>query len=87
VVALNRAVAIAKTEGPGAALALLHDLVAEPALRGTHRVWAVRADLYRRLGEYGQALDEYDRALELVDNTVERSHLRDMRRTYLTAAS
>jgi len=50
VVALNRAVAVAMAAGPAAALPLLDKLAADPALRDSHRVWAVRADLHHRAG-------------------------------------
>jgi RNA polymerase sigma-70 factor (ECF subfamily) len=75
VVALNRAVAVAMASGPAAALPLLDDLACEPALARSHRVWAVRADLHRRLGHTAAALDDYQRALELVRNDVERRYL------------
>ena len=75
VVALNRAVAVAMASGPAAALPLLDDLACDPALARSHRVWAVRADLHRRLGHTAAALDDYQRALELVRNDVERRYL------------
>ncbi len=57
-VALNRAVALAETEGPAAALEIV-DALAE-RLERYHLLHAVRADLLRRLGRD----DEADRALE-----------------------
>src|SRR5262249_4012535 len=80
VVALNRAVAVARADGPGAGLPLLTRLVGDPALYGSHRVWAVRADLYRRVGDTDAALADYDRALQLVSNQAERRYLADARR-------
>jgi len=80
VVALNRAVAVAMAAGPAAALPLLDRLAADPALRGSHRVWAVRADLHHRAGDAAAAIDDYDRALELVGNQAERRYLADARR-------
>jgi len=68
-------------DGPDRALPLLDALVAEPALARTHRVWSVRADLLRRLGEDRRAAADYDRALALVDNDVERRYLTDARST------
>jgi predicted RNA polymerase sigma factor len=44
-----------------------------------HRVWSVRADLLRRLGERGRAAEDYDRALAVVDNDIERRYLADAR--------
>jgi RNA polymerase sigma-70 factor, ECF subfamily len=77
VVALNRAVAVAMASGPAAALPLLEGLASDPALARSHRIWAVRADLHRRLGHTLAALDDYQRALELVRNDVERRYLTD----------
>ena len=79
-VALNRAVAVAMKDGPAAAMPLLDDLVGDQALRGSHRVWSVRADLHRRLGDTAAALADYDRALGLVGNDVERRYLADASR-------
>jgi RNA polymerase sigma factor (sigma-70 family) len=80
VVALNRAVAVAMADGPAAGLPLLNRLVEDRALRGSHRVWAVRADLHRRAGDTAAALADYDRALGLVGNQAERRYLTDARR-------
>jgi RNA polymerase sigma factor (sigma-70 family) len=80
VVALNRAVAVAMADGPAAGLPLLNRLVEDPALRGSHRVWAVRADLYHRVGANLAALADYDRALGLVSNQAERRYLAGARR-------
>jgi RNA polymerase sigma-70 factor, ECF subfamily len=79
VAALNRAVAVALASGPRPALPLLDELVADPALARSHRVWAVRADLRRRAGDQPGAVADYDRALALVDNEVERRYLTRMR--------
>jgi RNA polymerase sigma factor (sigma-70 family) len=79
VVALNRAVAVAMAHGAARALPLVDGLVREPALARTHRAFAVRADLLGRLGRAEEAAADYDRALDLVDNDVERRHLRRMR--------
>jgi RNA polymerase sigma-70 factor (ECF subfamily) len=79
VVALNRAVAVAMADGPRAALPLLDLLAGDPALQGSHRVWAVRADLHRRAGHRAAALADYDRALDLVTNAAERRYLQEAR--------
>jgi RNA polymerase sigma-70 factor, ECF subfamily len=75
VVSLNRAVAVAMRDGPAAGIALLDPLTREPVLAGSHRVWAVRADLHRRAGDHTRAADDYDRALHLVTNDAERRYL------------
>ncbi len=62
-------------DGPAAGIAALDSLVSDPALRTSHRVWAVRADLYRRLADNAAAIADYDRALQLVSNDAERRYL------------
>ena len=71
VVALNRAVAVAEVDGPGAALALVDQLEAN----GYPRVHAVRADLLRRLGREAEAAEAYQAALAATDNQPERDFL------------
>jgi RNA polymerase sigma-70 factor (ECF subfamily) len=75
VVDLNRAVAVAMVDGPGAALPLVERLGQEPALRGHHRVAVVRADLLRRLHRFGEAEAAYRRAHALAENERERRFL------------
>jgi predicted RNA polymerase sigma factor len=75
IVALNRAVAVAKAHGPRTALPLLDQLTEDPALRASHRVWAVRADLHRQLEDTRAAIADYDRALQLAGNDAERRYL------------
>jgi RNA polymerase sigma factor (sigma-70 family) len=87
VVALNRAVAVAMSAGPAAALPLLDELASDPALRDSHRVWAVRAQLHRRLGHTAAALADYDRALGLAGNDVERRYLAEARHRLTTGTS
>ncbi|RBM19574.1 RNA polymerase subunit sigma-24 [Prauserella sp. PE36] len=72
VVALNRAVAVAEVEGPGAALALVDDL----KLHRYHLFHAIRADLLRRLGRTGEAARAYETALDRTANEAERALLR-----------
>ncbi|MFE2510539.1 RNA polymerase sigma factor [Streptomyces naganishii] len=71
VVALNRAVAVAETEGPGPAL----DLVDGLELDGYHVFHAARAGLLRRLGRTGEALRAYEAALALSPSPAERTYL------------
>ncbi|MFF4055089.1 RNA polymerase sigma factor [Streptomyces sp. NPDC001668] len=77
VVALNRAVAVAETEGPARALALVDAL----DLDGYHVLHAVRADLLRRLGRASEAADAYAKAAELTGNPAERTYLEHRRRS------
>ena len=75
IVELNRAVAIAQSEGPAAGLALLDRLAARGELAGYRLLPAARADLLRRLGRLSEAAEEYARALALSDNDAERRFL------------
>ncbi len=71
VVRLNRAVAVAETDGPLAGLALLEGL----DLSG-HRLPAVRGQLLLRLGRDEEARAELLRALDACGNEAERAGLR-----------
>ncbi|MQA78907.1 MAG: sigma-70 family RNA polymerase sigma factor [Streptosporangiales bacterium] len=75
VAALNRAVAVAEVEGPGAALALVDDL----GLGGYHLFHAIRADLLRRLDRDTEAAAAYDEAMARTENASERAFLRRRR--------
>ena len=72
IVALNRAVAVAMTEGPRAGLDLIDELA---ELKNYHLLHATRADLLRRLGSREDAAQSYRQALELVTNDSERRFL------------
>ena len=71
VVELNRAVAVAEVDGPGAALAIVDGL----PLDGYRYLHATRAELLRRLGRDHEARAAYRRALDLVHDDAERRHL------------
>ncbi len=71
VAALNRAVAVAEVEGPGAALALVDAL----ALDAYYLFHAIRADLLRRLGRTAEAAAAYAAASARTDNERERAFL------------
>jgi RNA polymerase sigma-70 factor, ECF subfamily len=72
IVALNRAVAVAEIDGPGAALGLVDEL----SLERYHVYHAVRADLLRRLGRIDEAAAAYRAAIDLTDNAAEVTLLR-----------
>ena len=73
VVALNRAIAIAETEGPGAALTSL-DAIA-PDLDGYHLLHAARGTVLRRLGRRKDALAAFERAVQLAGTEADRRFL------------
>jgi RNA polymerase sigma-70 factor, ECF subfamily len=73
IVELNRAVAIAMSNGPRAGLAVLEPLQTELA---TYHLWhAARADLLRRLNQLDEAAEAYRQALAHVGSAPERRFL------------
>ena len=72
VVELNRAVAIAMSEGPESGLRLIEDLLHRGELANYHLAHSARADLCRRLGRIAEARSSYERALALVEQEPER---------------
>ena len=75
VVELNRAVAVAMADGPGAGLALVDGLVSSGALAAYHLLPATRADLLRRLGHRADAAAAYRAALALATAEPDRRYL------------
>jgi RNA polymerase sigma-70 factor (ECF subfamily) len=73
VVALNRAVAHAMVDGPEVGLRMTDTLSDD--LDGYHLYHAARADLLRRLDQREEAAAAYRRALDMVENAVERRYL------------
>jgi predicted RNA polymerase sigma factor len=76
VVELNRAVAVARAEGPAAGLAIVDAVRDAPALRDYGLLHAARADLLRRLGRRDEARAEYERAAALAGNDQDRTLMR-----------
>ena len=75
VVELNRAVAVAMSQGPAQGLALLDKLQTRRELDGYHLFPAVRGDLARRLKDWPMAAQAYRQALSLATNEIERRFL------------
>jgi RNA polymerase sigma factor (sigma-70 family) len=76
VVELNRAVALSMAYGPAAGLALVEQIVDDPALKGYHLLPSVRGDLLVKLGRRAEARAEFERAAGLTRNERERDLLR-----------
>ena len=74
VVTLNRAVALAKVQGPAAALALIEPLAEK--LAGYFYYHGVKGALLRDLGNAEQARDTYNRAIALANTAAEAAHIR-----------
>ena len=77
VVELNRAVAVAMSEGIEAGLALVDELGAGGKLDGYHLLPATRADLLRRAGRTAEAVTAYEEAAKLAPTDAERRYLED----------
>ena len=75
VVELNRAVAVAMSDGPSAGLDLINAILARGELENYHLAHAARADLCRRLGQTAEARVSYKRALGLTQQEPERRFL------------
>jgi RNA polymerase sigma factor (sigma-70 family) len=75
VVELNRAVAYAMAFGPAVGLEIVEPLRSEPSLKGYHLLPSVRADLLTKLGRFGEARSEFERAASLTQNARERTLL------------
>jgi RNA polymerase sigma-70 factor, ECF subfamily len=82
VVALNRAIAVAEVDGPGAGLELVDQL----DLDGYYLLHATRADLLARLGRRDEAASEFDAALAMTANAPERALLASRRDALVTPA-
>ncbi|WP_422741706.1 RNA polymerase sigma factor [Micromonospora sp. WMMD754] len=85
-VMLNQAVAVAMAHGPGLGLALLEPLLADPVMRGHHRLHAVRAHLLELDGDPRAAADHYRLAARLSGSLPEQRYL-NRRLARLTGAS
>ena len=72
VVALNKAAAVAMSEGPERGLALIDSIEGLDGYRPLH---SARGDLLRRLGRDAEAAEAFARALEIPGNEVETAYL------------
>ena len=75
VVTLNRAVALARVDGPRAGLALLSTIEADPQMAATHRLSAVRAHLLELDGDLVGARVAYLEAARQTRSTPEQRYL------------
>lgn len=76
VVELNRAIAVAMSDGPEAGLMLVEALLAGGELNDYHLAHSARAELCRRLGRQNEARVSYERALALTQQEPERRFLK-----------
>jgi len=74
-VTLNRAIALAETEGPLAGLTLLSTLDSDQRMAGHHRLLSVRAHLLEKAGDTAGAHDHYRRAAKATASIAEQRYL------------
>ena len=79
VVAINRAIALAETRGPGAGLAALDALADDARLAEYQPYWAARAGLLARSGDCDAADEAYQRAIGLESDPAVRDFLQQRR--------
>ncbi|MCM3871889.1 MAG: hypothetical protein ND895_14495 [Pyrinomonadaceae bacterium] len=75
IVALNRAIARSRSEGPLAGIRALEEIESHPALRQYHLFSAVGAELWKQLGDLPRAADAYRTALSCPCSEPERRFL------------
>jgi RNA polymerase sigma-70 factor (ECF subfamily) len=75
IVALNRAVAVGMAHGPGAGLAAVDQLAADPSLANYHLLPSVRGDLLMKAKRGDEARLEIQRAISMTRNLRERELL------------
>ncbi|MEK1890754.1 MAG: RNA polymerase sigma factor [Phyllobacterium sp.] len=74
VITLNRAVAVAKTSGPEAALALIEPL--EDRLSGYFHFFGVKGGLLMKVGRTREAREAFNQAISLANTAAEAAHIR-----------
>ena len=84
IVALNRAVALSRWQGPEAAILLLEELAKNRALRSYHLLPAVLGELCRQVGDFERAARAYRKALNCDCTAPERRFLESQLRMVMT---
>ncbi len=72
---INRALALAEVEGPGAALESLDEVSSDARVECYQPYWAVRANLLARAGRSGEARYAYDLSIGLEADPAVRKYL------------
>ena len=75
-VTLNRAIALAETDGPPAGLALLSTLDGDERMARHHRLLSVRAHLLEKTGDTAGAYEHDQRAATATASSAEQRYLR-----------
>lgn len=87
IVLLNRAIALARWQGPAAGIQSLQAIESHPLLRGYHLLPAVLAELWKQAGDRQQAAEYYRSALACPCTLPERRFIETQLRRLETAAA
>jgi RNA polymerase sigma-70 factor, ECF subfamily len=74
-VALNAAIAQSRWQGPQAGLLALEKIAGHPILRDYHLLPAVKAELWKQVGDFSRAAEAYEAALACPCTEPERRFL------------
>lgn len=75
IISLNRAIAVGMKDGPEAGIALIDALAGDARLKSHHLTYAARADFLKRLNSKDDAIEAYEKAIELCQSGPERRYL------------
>ena len=75
VIEMNRAIAVGMHEGPEAGLTIINHLLKNEKLSAYHLIYAVQAEFSKKLGVIDDAIEAYQRAIELVSQEPEKRYL------------
>ena len=76
VIELNRAIAVGMHEGPKAALAIIERLKENEKLASYHIIYSAQAEFSKKLGLKDEAINAYQRAIELARQEPEKRYLK-----------
>ncbi len=83
VIELNRAIAVGMHEGPEAASAILKRLQKNQKLSSYHILYSALAEFSKRLGLKSEAIEAYQRAIELAPQMSEKEYLNQQLKNFL----
>ncbi|MEH6629701.1 MAG: RNA polymerase sigma factor [Halopseudomonas aestusnigri] len=83
VIELNRAIAVGMQEGPKAAIMLIKSLQKNPKLSSYHILYSTLAEFSKRLGLNDEAVDAYQKAIELASEKSEINYLKQQLKNIL----
>lgn len=77
IIRLNRAVAVAMTDGPSVGLAIIDQILESGELSDYYLAYSARAEMYKRLGRLEDARNAFEKSLSLAKQKTEQRFLKD----------